>query len=201
MIYLIDSPLVTGSHSYWMMKIIERFYPGARINFFSQDENPTIQSIIDLIEKVIPLVNGDDVVLCSWMVDRNARIDNAFRKLAKKCSVVCAAGNYGADIADYSPQHLQEVLTVGCINKSGAIASMSNRSIRPPVKLLKWVPGTNLNMDGHIENGTSVSAAIYAAWLSESIDLKDTYLLNQKLEEYTAVVLSELMVSAKAKPV
>lgn len=186
MIYLIDSVLKSGSHSYWMLRIIEHVEPAVKSCLFSIPENPTVDDILEVIDKVHFAVSETDLVVCSWRVTKNELIDEAFKKLAKKCRVIVAAGNTSDLIDNYSPAHLNEVTTVGCLNKSGGVAALSCRS---STKDLVWVPGTNFHIDGHTETGTSVSAVVYAAFLEAS---NDEYELQQKLTSYKKQVHAEL---------
>jgi hypothetical protein len=59
-------------------------------------------------------------------------------------------------------------------------------------KELIWVPGTNYNVGWKNSSGTSVSAAVYAAFLAESIDKTDSKILDQLMSEYKLKVLAEL---------
>lgn len=186
MIYLLDSTLKSGSHSYWMLRIIEQVEPSVKTCLFSIPEKPTVDDILNVIGKVSFTASEGDLVVCSWRVTKNKLIDDAFRKLSKKCRIIAAAGNTGDLIDNFSPAHLAEVTTVGCLNKSGGVAALSCKST---IKDLVWVPGTNYQIDGHTESGTSVSAVIYAAFLEASTSESD---LEAKIRNYKKQVHAEL---------
>jgi hypothetical protein len=137
----------------------------------------------------MPKVIPKDIVLCLWAVDGNNLLDEHFNDLAELCWVVVAAGNYNKNINEYTPARVSGVITVACLNKSGVKASLSNWS---EDKELIWVPGTNYNVGWKNSSGTSVSAAVYAAFLAESIDKTDSKILDQLMSEYKLKVLAEL---------
>lgn len=188
MIYVVDSPLRPYSHSYFMMHIVAE-HTSEKINLFSIPEPVTEMGICESLRKVLNNVTNDDIVLMSWVTPKNDNIDKMVDKIADICSVVVAAGNDSCDIQNLTPAHLQSVITVGCLNKSGSVSSCSNFSSG---KQLVWAPGTNYFLNGHKQHGTSVSAAVYAGILAESKKRKSPLLVNFLLDKYKQQVKKEL---------
>ena len=56
-----------------------------------------------------------------------------------------------------------------------------------------WLPGTNYNVGWKNGSGTSVSAAVYAAFLAESLSkYNNDNLLNDLMENYQTEMFKEL---------
>ena len=187
MIYVIDQPLQESSHSMFMKDLIG-LHSKVEVNVISLDSSITITNLVLTIDRLKEVVKPKDIVLCAWVVSADTRIDSVINDLADLCWVVVAAGNYSSDISNFSPARASNVITVGCLNKSGKVATLSNTSSD---KDLEWVPGTNCTLNGKTESGTSVSAALYAAFLSNSLDNFDCT-IEQYIEEYKNKVLLEL---------
>ena len=188
MIYLIDEQLSDISHSGFLTRIISE-HSTTEVNVISLPATPTFTQIYETVENLIGIVSSSDIVLCAWATPANNRIDSIFEELCEKCWVVVAAGNSSAPIENYSPTRVSTVITVGCLNKSGNKASLSNFS---NTKQLEWVPGTNYTVGDRTESGTSVSAALYAAFLSKAINQKDHSLINKLIEQRKQQVKTEL---------
>lgn len=191
MIYIIDSALTPYSHSHFMMHIVAE-HTQEKVNLFSLREPVTAEDLCDVLKRVCKLVDEKDIVLLAWCTPRNDHIDKCVSKIAEKCDVVVAAGNDSKDIEDVSPAHLECVTTVGCLNKSGAVASCSNYSQH---KKMVWACGTNYFLDGRKQHGTSVSAAVYAGVLAESKRRNSPLLIDFLLTKYHAKVAQELKAS------
>ena len=188
MVYVVDSPLFPYSHSYFMMHIVSE-HTQEKVNLFSLPEPITEDAVCTVLQRLCRLVNKDDVVLMAWVTPKNKNIDRCVLHIAEKCSVVVAAGNDSKDIEEVSPAHLNEVITVGCLNKSGAVASCSNYSQK---KKMVWACGTNYFLDGHRQHGTSVSAAVYAGVLAESKRKNNPLLIDFLLTKYHTKVASAI---------
>ena len=188
-IFLIDSISTQFSHSAWMTDIIKKFNPTVNLVLIELPVRPLLNDIFEIVEHLKMVVTPDDLVLCAWQVKKNIAIDTMFAELSALCTIVTAAGNAGDDISHYSPTNIEEVITVGCLNKSGHIATLSNTSADKP---MKWVCGTNFNIGERCESGTSVSVAIYAALLALANHLKDPDYLVLALSEYSRSVLAEI---------
>ena len=151
--------------------------------------DPTYFQIYDTVKHLFTMVTTSDVVVCAWTSSSNALIDSIFEQLSNHCWVVVAAGNNSGLIENYSPARVPTVITVGCLNKSGNKASLSNFS---DTKQLEWVPGTNYSVDGEMHSGTSVSAALYSAFLAEAIIHHDHSVIEKLNEQQKQLVKAEL---------
>ena len=177
MIYILDEALSDTSHSRFMIDIIANHSTTSTTVI---DIGTTVGSILSAVEQVSCIARPIDIVLCSWAISGNCTIDAIFNELAEQCWVVAAAGNNGQDIKDFSPARVANVITVGALNKSGNKATLSNYS---QDKKLKWVPGTNYSVSWKTESGTSISAAIYAAFLSEALLLGNIEHVDAMIED------------------
>lgn len=186
MIYLLDEELTTNSHSKYIIDIINQ-YTNVDIQVITINDNPTYNDIVSIVKKLFLTVKPIDIVYCPWVVDANFILDDLFNDLSDLCWVVVAAGNFNKDICEYSPARAEKVITVACLNKSGVKASLSNYS---KDKELIWVPGTNYNVGWKNSSGTSISGAVYTAFLAES--LTSNISLKTMLEEYSKKVFSEI---------
>jgi hypothetical protein len=193
MIYIIDEEMSEDSHSNRLKKIILEHAPDANITIIPVELEILVSSITDTLDNLSRVVQHTDIVLCAWCVYKNHAINNAFSNLSQLCWVVVAAGNSGKEIKHFSPASAPGVMVIGALNKSGGRASLSNycdSSID-----MNYVTGTNYHIDNFTMNGTSVSAALFAAFLSEAIRLKDGALLHQKIEELKIDAKAELSIN------
>ena len=78
---------------------------------------------------------------------------------------------------------------MACLNKSGVKAALSNWSNG---KELVWIPGTNYNVGWKNSSGTSVSAAVYASFLAESLKKNEPQDLDLLIKKYELRVFSEI---------
>lgn len=188
MIYLLDQPLTNKSHSKFIIDVINN-HTDTEIKLIEMPKDPTFGQINKIVVELMALVTPSDIVLCPWAVTANEVIDDLFNKLATLCWTVVSAGNYNQDVNLWSPARAENVITVACLNKSGLKASLSNWSDE---KELIWVPGTNYTLSWKNTSGTSVSAAIYAAFLSEALKNNDPKLLDELLNNYSKALLDSL---------
>jgi len=188
MIYILDSPLDDTSHSRYIIDIIKE-HSTVPVKLIPLNLPITIKQLSQTIYDLLSIVLLKDIVLCSWAIPANDHIDDLFTELASLCYVVVAAGNFHAPIEDYSPARVPDVITVGTLNKSGLVAALSNYS---NTKEVVWVPGTNYDVGWKNGSGTSVSSALYAAFLSRSIEENDPSLLDNLLEKHKSKVFEEL---------
>lgn len=155
-------------------------------------ENPTVTQVYNTIRSLFSKVKIADIVLCPWQITANNSIDSVFEDLAEQCWVVVAAGNSNQPINKTTPARVRNVHTVGCLNKTGVKATLSNYS-SDPNKKLEWVSGTNYHIGNRTESGTSVSAALYAAFLAEAILVKDHSLVQKLIDNRKMLVAAELL--------
>lgn len=189
MIYIIDEKMSEDSHSNMLKRIILKHAPLADIKIIPIGLEISVATIVNTINDLIKIVKPVDVVLSAWCIPKNLSINYAFSDLSEHCWSVVAAGNSGKNIKDFSPTSAKGVMVIGTLNKAGEIASLSNFSDDPSD--LTYVTGTNYQIDNKSISGTSVSAAIFAAFLSESLRLKDGKLLHKKIEEYKILAKAE----------
>jgi hypothetical protein len=178
MIYLIDRP----PHSDFIRELLAD-HTKTTVQLVTIPDNPTIGTTAFILRDLIKLVTSTDIVLCAWGLPPNPTLTSIFGALVTRTNVVAAAGNDGRQI-DTIPALITGVTTVGALNKSGDRASHSNYSDKPMV----WVTGTNYQ--GH--SGTSVSAALYAAFLSRAIAANDPTLTQKLIDQRKQEALDEL---------
>lgn len=188
MIYLIDEEWSETSHSKFVVDIIKN-HSDVEIKILPIPQKPKFSDILSITNHLSEIVRMNDVVLCTWAVDKDERIDDLFNKLAEQCWVVVAAGNFNKNISEYSPASAEYVTTVACLNKAGIKAALSNYS---DTKQLVWLAGTNYNVGWKNSSGTSVSAAVYAAFLSEALKHRDLKILDNLIKSYTENMLGEI---------
>ena len=188
MIYLIDTNNIFNTHSSTLAKIIKH-HTDENIENISIPDAASINELITIIEPLLSKVAPSDVVLAAWAVPAHPKLDELFSTLGQLCYVVVAAGNTGEPVEKYSPSRADNVTCIGCLNKLGVKASLSNFS---EMLELTWVCGTNYYVDGAPHNGTSVSAAIYTGMLAEAIRKNDISHLFISIEKYHTKVYNEI---------
>lgn len=188
MIYLLDCPLEETSHSRYVTDIIKE-HSDVEIKLIPISTDMTVGELAKTVYGLLPIVLPIDIVLCPWAVPANEHLDELFEELSLLCHVVAAAGNFHRPIEDFTPARTEGVITVGTLNKHGLVAALSNYSNS---KEVIWVPGTNYNVGWKNSSGTSVSAALYAAFLSMSIKNDDPNLLQVLIEKQKNIVFQEI---------
>ena len=188
-----DEPLTETSHSRFILDIIKQ-HTSIPITLIETPQKPLLNELYQIVEDLSSKVTPSDVVLCAWLVPGDCRVDQVFEDLCDRCWVVAAAGNFNKPIEDYSPARAEKVITVGCLNKSLVKATLSNYS---ETKKIVWVPGTNYNVGWKNASGTSVSAALYTAFLAEAIDKQDYSVVHALLEQQKQQVSDEIKANDK----
>jgi hypothetical protein len=181
MIYLVDEPLSKYAHSTFLKTVLEE-HTSTEVVLMGMPTNMSLGDLYSLIEQISLRVTSADIVLCAWAIQGNHQMDQLFEELAEKCWVVVAAGNTNQSIDLYTPARACNVITVGALNKSLIKATHSGFSEK---KELEWVIGTNYTVDGVTRSGTSLSAALYAAFLAEAIKWDDFSLIGKLNNDYT----------------
>lgn len=188
MIYLLDEPFSDNSHSKFLLDVIAE-HTQEKVELIALPSSITLAElelvIFDLMSKVLPI----DIVLCPWSIEMNLHLDVLFEDMTNLCWVVVAAGNSGVTIEETTPARVPSAITVGCLNKSGQKASLSNFSY---VKKIEWVPGTNYQIGNQTQSGTSISSALYAAFLAEGLRAGDIAVTSKLIVERIAKVASEI---------
>ena len=188
MIYLLDCEFTENSHSKYILDILSK-NTDVNVEHVVIPDDPTYGELFKILLTLFPKVTPKDIVLCPWAVAGDYGLDELFDELCDLCWVVAAAGNFNSDISDFTPARTNKVITVACLNKSGLKAALSNWSDE---KELIWLAGTNYDVGWANNSGTSVSAAVYAAFLAESIKNSDPTLLDHLIGEYTKQVWAEI---------
>ena len=183
-----DEPLTETSHSRFILDIIQK-HTSTSVTLVETPQKPLLNELYQIVEDLSGKVTPRDIVLCAWIMPGVCRVDQLFEDLCDLCWVVAAAGNFSKPIEDYSPARADKVITVGCLNKSLVKASLSNYS---ESKKMEWVPGTNYNVGWKNAGGTSVSAALYTAFLAEAIDKQDYSVVHTLLEQHKDFVFAEI---------
>lgn len=145
---------------------------------FDDTAKITLEQFLELTQQLIAYQKASPkvrIINASWGVAQNQIIDDAFLSLIQAGYVViCAAGNSGTNVADISPAHLGEVITVGSISKDDRISGFSNQAAADDTyvsnhgdNLDLYAPGENITVacDGGyaIAQGTSFSTALTSA--------------------------------------
>ena len=195
MIYLLDQKLTDTSHSKFIIDIIRK-HSDVEVKLIELPDNPTYGQLYKIINELYSIVKPNDIVLCPWAVDGDFQLDKMFNDLSELCWVVVAAGNFNENIEKYSHARTEKVTTVACFNKAGVKAALSNWSND---KELVWVPGYNVDVGWKKGSGTSASAAIYSAFLAETIIKQQPELLDKLMEEHKKQVYQEMIENAKSK--
>lgn len=100
--------------------------------FNSASDNITVAEIVNALDEVLAHHQGNNpaqakVVCLPWVTTRNAYIDEAILELnSSNLVVVCAAGNGGTDVSNYSPAGLTRVITVGAHDQNWSVGSFVN---------------------------------------------------------------------------
>lgn len=165
---VISEPDSVG-HGTAMINLIKVYSPKSQITCMRISEEMNKCELLRILLDVKTRIKPQDILLTTWVVERNPEIDFIIEEIAKTNRVVCAAGNMSDDFALYSPAGAHGVTTVACINKSGSLAQMSNYSMTLPFEVMY---GTSVVVQGMTARmtiaGTSPAASIYAALLDRS---------------------------------
>lgn len=158
------------------------------------DDKPKISTVLQCLDFVEQQeTNGQDIILFnanfSSLLDIST-FESKLKQLAKKYLIIVPAGNNASSIDLYSPARCSFVLTVGSLNKSKKITSVSN--IDGTKKIDLWVVSTNTPAWDRDQNpvrlfGTSVAASIAAA-LADLNGTKDIDSLRKLVTEYNDTI-------------
>jgi len=100
--------------------------------FNSGSDTSTVVEIVDALDAVLQhhLANSPSqakVVCMPWIATRNAFIDSKVLEMnSSNLVVVAAAGNNGADVSDYSPAGIRQIITVGAFDSQFAVGPFVN---------------------------------------------------------------------------
>lgn len=179
MIIVLDNFECELAHGEIICKIIKNHtrVPIRKINI------PNIINSIELYEllnKLRYITSKKDVLLITWSKEPDNTLDFIVSNLGLKTNVVVSAGNDSEDINKFSPTRTTNITVVGCLNKKLQKASHSNYSDKD----IKWIVGTTYDLNETIQNGTSVSAAIYTAFVANSIEKENSSLIEEQINQY-----------------
>lgn len=137
-----------------------------------------------ILARVVENTNKTHIVNMSWGINRSTWLDNKILSLIDAgVTVVCAAGNSGIDVELITPAGLDQVITVGSIDKFDIPSGFNN--ISPTDSGLTTSSGLSLDIFAPGEDivvadknnqyvtacGTSCSAAIVSGVLTEIASL------------------------------
>jgi len=176
MIYIIDN---FNDHGKIMYDIIKYHTQQDITRIHLLNEIPTFE-LYALFTNLFDLVLDNDIIYIPWQKEKDYYLDMLATKLSTKCWVVASAGNANQDIENFSPTSANGVYAVGALNKSLVKASHSNYSSNN----MQWIIGTNYTVNDSTHNGTSISAAIYTAFLANAIIENDLRLVEQQIAQY-----------------
>lgn len=189
MIYLVDQPVTSNSHSKYLIDIIQD-HTDVEIEVVEMKSPLLMNELYTLFTDLATRTRPIDIVLCAWCVPGDHMLDHIVSSMVEQgVTIVAAAGNFHQPLEMISPARSDGVLVVGTLNKQGMKAALSNYSEH---KQLIWVPGTNYSVGWKTGSGTSVSAALYAAWLAEARLQRDPSLLDKLMREHGDKVFAEL---------
>jgi hypothetical protein len=158
----------TVGHGTAMINLIKVYAPVVKVECLSITELMNKRAVLDIFDDLKSKLLPHDIVLIPWVVGRDHDIDQRVNALARDNVIVCSAGNFSSSVDLYSPAGASGVITVGCLNKTSNLASMSNYGSES--KEIAFMYGTSIHIDSihGVMNvsGTSASASIYAALLS-----------------------------------
>lgn len=186
MIHILDVP--GSDHCLYLTRLIS-MYTNHSVTVVPVGPVMELSIIDKVFTDLLANVSKTDIVFIPWHIGRNEQINYTITELTKRCFVVAAAGNNSGLIEEYTPTSVPAVFVVGALNKSGVPAQFSSRSA---FRDIKWAPGTNVMIDGEPRSGTSVSAAIYAAFLANAIEAEDLSLVDSEISRIKGVFYSEL---------
>lgn len=179
MILVLDNFTDTDSHGEIICKIIKN-HTNVKIRKINLSNNISNIKLYDKLKRLGYIVKNKDVLLITWATNPDPTLDLLINNIANNCSVIVSAGNFNQNIKNFSPTRSSNVTVVGCLNKSLLKASHSNYSDID----MKWIVGTSYIIEDQVQNGTSVSAAIYSAFLANCIEKNDPSFLEQQINQY-----------------
>lgn len=110
--------------------------PGATLHnlkLFTNDLSAvTLGDIMDSLSAILTHHNANTpssakVVCLPWIINQNSFVDNKIIEMdSNNLLVVCAAGNNGADVNNYSPAGVDRVLTVGSFDRDLNVSTFTN---------------------------------------------------------------------------
>lgn len=188
--YAGDHTDVTGSTTDWspvmhgtqIVNLIKSYSPDARVHVhqvpeeFNLSRDLMLEHVIDLSDMAEP----NDLIMINWVVHRDPVMDDIVSDMASKSDTIICAGNFGDTIENWTPCCVPEAQTISCLNKSDAIAKLSNYGD-------KCIPmyGTSVTFsDGTQRSGTSASTAIMAAILWRDTSDKFLRRVKYKMQQY-----------------
>jgi len=161
------------------------------VKIASKARNASLLELGEALDKILARVKSDPtttrIVNISWGIARSAWLDSKVEALLDAgITVICAAGNNGINVADISPAGIQNVITVGSIDKFDIPSGFNNISPTDAgittgygLSLDIFAPGENViiaqNYSYSVGSGTSFAtglvsgAAVSLASLIESI--------------------------------
>jgi len=171
-IYVIDTGYGDSDfmgHGTVMIDIIKSYNPKSDIHSLKNNYFDAEKSVEINLLYVLANCGANDILLTTWQIEKSDRIDNLFKKISQKLSVIiCTAGNERyQDITQITPANLTSYCDViYCIRKSGepaTFATVADNTI--------GMYGTNITCpDGKVRSGSSISAAIYCGIISRNSD-------------------------------
>lgn len=154
------------------------------------DSNPKLNTVYLCLDYLAQRVTSDqDILLFNANFNYSPELsllESRLSELSKKFLIIVPAGNNAAPVDLYSPARCPFVLTVGSLNKSKKITSVSNLSGNKIIDL--WVVSTNTPAFDRAQKqirlfGTSVAASITAA-LADLHKVKDKDKLQEIITNY-----------------
>lgn len=126
------------------------------------------------------------IVNMSLQSPKNELLDRAVSNLHEMGAVVViAAGNMGGNACDFSPSGSKSGIIVGALEKTGEIASFSNRgecltTLAPGVQIFGAGPANN--RDYVLKSGTSMSTALVSGIIALKIQLNSSSTFDELME-------------------
>jgi subtilisin family serine protease len=147
---------------------------------FDGQTKPTILELADVLDDIKEFKQSNPsknvTVNASWSTPYSPFLNNKFAELINAgCVIVCAAGNSGDDVSNYTPAGMSSVITVGAIDADDIVAgftatSTADASVTSPYgqSLDIFAPGVDVDVaaqnTGYVTvSGTSFSAGYVSA--------------------------------------
>ena len=185
-----NDPTDRVGHGTSMAYIIKSVAPTSEIiSVKLGDQNPNLHDTLRCLEFIDKTaISGVLLFNANFKATENVNdLEDFLDHLAKKLTLIVPAGNNADSIENYSPARCNFAYTIGSLNKSRKLTSVSNfdgNSKKVDLYAISTsIPSLNANGQPIKVFGTSVAAAIVAA-LIDSQETNDKDIIKALVESY-----------------